>query len=235
MNINYNNTIKLHKYIEKMILSLLPPKDLYGLRVVCKRWNSMLTTICNEKYKVLMDAGQFISSCSEFEQKILIHSIFLNHTRHISFIDLKRGFEKAFFVSNGKLKQKVNNIINKWQKDNCHLPKDRYILHVRTEFNSPSSKCKYQAYIHITDLKYNSALLEATKFNTFYHNIKLKENTTDYLSYGELEIIDRQEFIRNGSDDEEREDRRVMCEVCDNFFLECEIFKLLEYECNYPK
>lgn len=232
---NYNNTIKLHKYIEKSILSLLPSQDLYRLRRVCKRWNTMLTDICNKKYKVLMDAGQFLSTCSKFEQKILIQSL---NTRYIKILDLHKHFQSAFYLSHNRIQRQICKIKNNWMENNWVLDRDKYICHVRTEFDIGA---KDDVYLDVIELKkYNGQILRAKEINRgtkeshikFYQTLNLKTRT--HFESDNLGLISRDGFINKGEDAAEREDRRLICDICERFFTTCDLFNILEYECNYP-
>lgn len=217
------NIIRVHKHIEKYILSFLPPQDLYRLRVVCKRWNVILNKLCDTKYNFLSNVGQFISTASEFEQKMFVHAITTTSCiRHITNINLHDMFRHSFNISSSRVRQQLSNLSTKWIKDNWLpvIPKDKYICHIRTYYDYLD---RYGAYIEIYREKCYGCFLRAKALNEFYYNFS-----------NQIVPIERKDFIDGGCNEEEREDRRVICELCDKFFSESEILKVLEYECNYP-
>lgn len=202
---NYNNTIVFHRDVEKLILSMLPHQDLYRLRVVCKRWNVLLTDICNAKFKPLKDAALLLCNAQS--------------SSNIEIKEFYRHLKKMKYETMINFCQIANNI-----KFNVYETTDRMAKYWITKYWQSD---KYTCEIHFDSTNMEIYVVVRNSGSGFY---KLRAtNVNQYVSYVWIDIdhqirgpqINRDDFIRG------KPHRKYVCDFIDNFYRESELVKII--------
>lgn len=218
----YNLTIGQHRNVEKFILSFLGPKELFSLRVVCKRWKKLLDEICDIKYKCLCDAAKLLSR-TKSKTELLYFNKHLPNIRYDNVVRIYHMMaEKNRLFFNKIVEMRSNWINNIWHK---HIS-TKYYCHfmwyrVSSDLTDPMV-IKFLVYENLpsncTDIFY------ALGPDEYYKNVDdggpVRIKREEFTNYEWESDNDENDIV------EDTKERNLICDLIDKFYMESDIIKV---------